>query len=273
MLISKFDLYKPEWLELVFENRNKDYGAYYLRQHYAGNMNRAMFITFSGITLLFIGSVIFKNAPTAPQHKDDVVVVTLSDPKIIKPITLPKNPDVPVTPPKPLAAVRTTQLVQFVVKPDNTQTVNPPVIVDIQGPIGPVTTPGKDDGINATPTTPGPGTQAAPDETIHTTFGLEEMPMPVGGESAWAKFLNRNLRFPGEAQERGVSGRVILSFIIEKDGSLSNIEVVHIAGYGFDEEALRVLKLAKPWKPGKQNGQLVRVKYNIPINFQLADNN
>jgi periplasmic protein TonB len=73
------------------------------------------------------------------------------------------------------------------------------------------------------------------------------------------------------AQEAGASGRVILGFIIEKDGTLSNITVDRPAGNGFDEEALRVLKMAKAWKPGVQNGQPVRVKFEIPINFQYSD--
>src|SRR3569832_179494 len=77
---------------------------------------------------------------------------------------------------------------------------------------------------------------------------LEVMPLPDGGMEGWAKFLNKNLRFPYEAQQDGVSGKVFLSFIIEKDGHLSDITVVRAAGHGFDEEALRVLKLAKAWK-------------------------
>jgi len=97
------------------------------------------------------------------------------------------------------------------------------------------------------------------------------MPAPIGGMDAWSKFLNKNLRFPYEAQQDGVSGKVFLSFIIEKDGHLSDISVVRAAGHGFDEEALRVLKLAKAWKPGIQNGQPVRVKYTIPINFQAPE--
>src|SRR4051794_33528747 len=91
MLISKFDLYKPEWLELVFADRNKDYGAYYLRQHYASNMVKAMVITFSGITLLIGAGVILrtKPLPIAPPH-DPIVQVTITQ---IKP---------PVAPPKKL---------------------------------------------------------------------------------------------------------------------------------------------------------------------------
>jgi protein TonB len=79
------------------------------------------------------------------------------------------------------------------------------------------------------------------------------------------------LRYPPQAQEDGVGGRVYMSFIVEKDGTLSNINVERPAGHGFDEEAARVLKLAKAWKPGMQNGQAVRVKYIIPINFQIND--
>ena len=97
------------------------------------------------------------------------------------------------------------------------------------------------------------------------------MPEPVGGEKAWSKFLNKNLRFPDAAQDERVSGKVYINFIIEKDGSLSNLVVDKAAGHGFDEEALRVLKLAKAWKPGMQNGQPVRVKYTIPINFQISE--
>jgi protein TonB len=81
----------------------------------------------------------------------------------------------------------------------------------------------------------------------------------------------KNLHFPVIAQEQGVSGKVFLSFVIEKDGKLSNIVVEKGAGYGFDEEAVRVLKLAPAWKPGIQNGQPVRVKYTVPITFQLSE--
>ncbi|HEY2583894.1 MAG TPA: hypothetical protein VGI43_18940, partial [Mucilaginibacter sp.] len=198
MLISKFDLYKPEWLELVFDNRNKDYGAYYLRQHYAGNMIKAMSITFSSIILLFGASIILRTKPTPLilHPHDPTIVVTLTE--IKPPIAPPKR----VEPPSPPASVRTTRLAPFVVVQDNPKTVNPPEIIDIKGAIGPVTTPGKDEGNNVAPTTPGPGTgtQLPSDESIHPTYGLDEMPTPIGGESAWAKFLNRNLRFPAIPQ-------------------------------------------------------------------------
>ena len=83
--------------------------------------------------------------------------------------------------------------------------------------------------------------------------------------------MQKHLKYPDGAVEGHIQGKVWLSFIIERDGHLSNITVDRGPGYGLDEEALRVLKLAPAWKPGMQNGQPVRVKYNIPINFQLGD--
>ena len=97
-------------------------------------------------------------------------------------------------------------------------------------------------------------------------------PSLMAGAAAWAKFLQKNLRYPHEASEKGISGKVWVSFVIEKNGHLSSLVVERGAGYGMDEEALRVLKIAPPWKPGIQNGQPVRVKYTLPLNFVLDSN-
>ena len=274
MLISKFDLYKAEWLELVFNDRNKEYGAYELRHRYADNMVRAMGITFFTIALLCAATIIFRGKPA-----DRMIVVTVDPtipniqvihPPVKRAVQPPVRPIKQVTPVNPPPM---TRVVELVVAPD-TRAVEPPKNEEITGAIGTTTTPGTGTGTSVLESPgDGTGTKPAPDETIHTVGGLDVMPEPVGGEKAWAKFLNKNLRFPYAAQEEGVSGRVILSFVIEKDGSLSNISVERQAGHGFDEEALRVLKLAKAWKPGMQNGQPVRVRYDIPINFQLSSDN
>jgi protein TonB len=264
MLISKFDLYKPEWLELVFDNRNKDYGAYDLRRHYASNMVNAMGITFFGVAVLFTASVILRNkaVPVAATPRDPVIVVNLAHP----PITPPK----PVDPPKALPR-QTTAVLPPVVRPDIDIRTAPVENAKVKGDVGQVTTPGTSNVPVIIEMPPGPPAQPEIDNKVRSSGEVDVMPAPVGGEEAWAKFLNKNLRFPSAAREDGVSGRVTLSFVIEKDGQLSNIAVERPAGHGFDEEALRVLKLAKAWKPGKQNGQAVRVKYYIPINFQLAN--
>jgi protein TonB len=271
MLISKFDLYRPGWLELVFDRRNKAYGAYDLRQHYAGNMVRAMGITFFIIALLCGASIILKsNAVVVNRDRGTIVTITpyIQPPPVVPPKRI--NNPIKATPP-PLAEATQKDLV-MVVKPD-AQAIAPIKNAQLTEAIGPVDSKGPTGGENVLPaeTTAGTGTLTAPDESIHSLTGLDVMPQPVGGENAWAKFLRKNLRFPSEAQDARVSGRVILSFVIEKDGRLSNIVIERGASYGFDEEALRVLKLAKAWTPGQQNGQPVRVKYLIPINFQMSE--
>jgi protein TonB len=274
MTFTKFNLYNAEWLDLVFDHRNKEYGAYNLRQHYGTNMVKAMGIAFGGIAVLVAASIIFR-----PQidHTRMIDVVIPPTAKIVEPPPVKaelKKPEPAKPAAKPATPVSTTGFTKPVIVP-NDPPVEPPVISEIKGAIGPETTtaPGNGTAINATENGGGGGTGVAQvDNGIHSTGeSLEVMPEPVGGAAAWAKFLQKNLRFPGVAQEQGVSGRVFLSFIIEKDGHLSNIVVERGAGYGFDEEALRVLKLAKAWKPGVQNGQPVRVKYTIPINFQLSE--
>ncbi len=275
MLITKFDLYNAEWLDLVFNHRNKNYGAYELRQSYGRTMAKSMGIAFAAVALLSAAAIIFK---AKPKQEFKFTTVHLADPALIVPPVeaKPKQPDAPapIEHQKPAAPVETKGFTtpHLVTTEPPTE---PPTIdqlkdvaigpVDVKGPSGTGNVIDSKD-----PGPGGPGT-AKVDEGVHTLGEvLEVMPEPVGGAAAWAKFLQKNLRFPGAAQDAGVSGRVFMSFIIEKDGTLSNIKVDRGAGYGFDEEATRVLKLAKAWKPGVQNGQNVRVRYSIPISFQLA---
>ena len=98
---------------------------------------------------------------------------------------------------------------------------------------------------------------------------VEEMPQYPGGENALMDYVSKNVVYPKEAQEKGISGRVFVSFIVEKDGSVSNVKVLRGIGGGCDEEAVRVISGLPKWKPGKQDGKPVRVSYQMPINFKL----
>ncbi|SDI28680.1 energy transducer TonB [Mucilaginibacter sp. P19] len=274
MLITKFDLYNAEWLDLVFDHRNKNYGAYELRQSYGRTMAKSMGIAFAAVAILSAAAIIFKAKPKPVYEFHEVHLKTPVDiPK--PPVEAVKQPDAPapMEHQKPAAPVETKGFTtpHLVTTEPPTE---PPTIDQLKDvAIGPTDVKGPSGAGNVIDSKdPGPGGTgtAKVDDGVHTLDGLEVMPEPVGGAAAWAKFLQKNLRFPGAAQDAGVSGKVLLSFIIEKDGALSNIKVERPAGYGFDEEATRVLKLAKAWKPGVQNGQNVRVRYSIPISFQLA---
>ena len=99
---------------------------------------------------------------------------------------------------------------------------------------------------------------------------VEEMPSFVGGSSALMAWLAVNAKYPVEAQKNGISGRVIVSFIIERDGSVSHVEVTRAVDPILDKEAVRVVELMPKWNPGKQDGQPVRVKYSVPILFRMS---
>ena len=97
----------------------------------------------------------------------------------------------------------------------------------------------------------------------------EEMPEYPGGMEAMIKFVAENLKYPEQMQKEKVEGRVLLSFVVEKDGSVTNIEEVKSPHPVLTEEAIRVVKLMPKWKPGKQDGKEVRVQFNLPITFRL----
>lgn len=99
---------------------------------------------------------------------------------------------------------------------------------------------------------------------------VENMPEFVGGQSAMLKYIDQNLHYPVAAQRNGIQGRVICQFVVNKDGSISDIEVVRSVGdMSLDNEAIRIIASMPHWIPGKQHGEVIRVKYTLPINFCL----
>ena len=109
------------------------------------------------------------------------------------------------------------------------------------------------------------------DSTVYNFVSMENPPMYPGGMASFYKFLGESMKYPVEALVNNIQGSVLVSFTIEKDGTLTDAKVDRKLGYGTDEEALKVLKLSKKWNPGMLNGKPVRVKYNIPIKFKKPD--
>ena len=97
---------------------------------------------------------------------------------------------------------------------------------------------------------------------------VEEMPQFPGGDQAMMDFMAKNVVYPQEAKDKGIAGRVFVSFVVEKDGSIDEVKVMRGIGGGCDEEAVRVVKSMPKWKPGKMKGEPVRVSYMMPINFK-----
>lgn len=113
--------------------------------------------------------------------------------------------------------------------------------------------------------------QLPPNSTNSVFASVEHLPEFPGGVEAFVKFLGSNIRYPKDAREKGIQGRVIITFVVEKDGSLSGNKIVRGVSRDIDAEALRVLAMSPNWSPGTQKGKAVRVQYSVPISFKLAD--
>ena len=119
--------------------------------------------------------------------------------------------------------------------------------------------------------TAAPATVSPTDTTVFSFISVKNPPKHPNGMPAFYNFLAQNIKYPKEAKENKIEGHVFMSFVVEKDGSLSDIKVDRKLGYGTDEEAVRVLKLSEKWTPGTVNEIPIRVKYNIPITFSLKN--
>ncbi|WP_214070359.1 energy transducer TonB [Mucilaginibacter sp. dw_454] len=278
MLISNFNLCKDEWLELVFAKRNKEYGAYYIRQHHSEIVFRSFIIGVFGVAVIvgLIGIAIRTKPVT-----EVMVVAKLDQIYVIPPAPKAQPPKPIVQAPKaaaaPAAPTTTVRFVPPVVTADPIAE-EPPKLdelkaanVGAENVKGTGTAINTGDGTDKASTGTGAGVGTGDDDVNTPYTAVEMMPQPVGGDAAWSRFLQSNIHYPDKAMQDGVSGRVLVSFIVEKDGHLSNIKVERGPGYGLDEEAARVLKIAKAWKPGMQNGRAVRVKLTLPVSFTIND--
>ncbi len=256
MLIPKFDIYNTEWLDLVFKGRNQSYGAYELRKHYTRTLFKAMGITAGILGAVFL--VVFAQskpaeisvAPASKPTKDieQTREVTFEQ-NAIKPTVMPHEHNG-----ERLSSTGAQSYNQVLSRkqPDNTTGTTSPA-------------PPKPPERAITTVVPVPQIE----EEIPIAESVDAMPQPNGGRATLDKFFAENLRYPEDAAKNGISGRVWLGFVVEKNGQLSDIQVIQSAGHGFDEEAVRVLKLAPSWQPGAQNGQPVRVRYKLPVNFRI----
>ena len=274
MLGSKIDLFGKEWLDVVFEQKNKNYGAYALRRQNSTDTARALFIAGSLFILLFLSPKMI-NLIKGNNVVDDMPlrdrVVEVQPPPAVNPETPP-----PAAVEPPAAKQNQVKFLQSLVVQDNMVKETDPVMIDDLKNANPgqKNVIGQEDGaiVIEGPTGKGAADAAVTeDNTVRPDFiGLEVQPSYPGGMDKFYAYLSKAIRYPAPAQEANVQGKVFLSFIVEKNGSLTDIKVERKLGYGTDEEAVRVLKASPKWIPGIQNGRPVRVKYNIPISFALA---
>lgn len=262
--------------DIVFANRNQAYGAYSLRKGYPKTVTRALIIGGILFTLGVLAPTII-TALTPEVEEQAMVEVDLM--KLPPPPIDPNEPPPPPPPPVELPKVNTVKFLPPEVKPDEEvpEETPPPAVEELKEAVAAEVTqegdPNAEEVIAAPEATAAPtkvevAVEAAPkEEQIFTV--VEQQPEFTGGMAALGQYLQKNLRYPAAAQRANVAGRVFVSFVVNTDGSIQDVQVLKGLGFGTDEEAQRVVKSMPKWRPGKQSGRPVRVKYNLPINFTL----
>ena len=300
MMNSKLNIYRKEWLDVIFAGRNKMYGAYELRNLSNKATNIGLGIVVSFAVLLIAGSYGYNKyfRKTVP-----VVTYTVRDlgPEVLEEIQkkVEEKEEVPEEPvmmkekaPQQVAqdvskfdlvrmpdikVAKANQVTEELVSQDELKNPNTmtsritlkasPSGTDIaRGEFGS----SKRDGA-ITGTGIGSISGGGTDDNSNNTFtSVEIMPTPVGGLPAFMQWIAENYNFPQQALDQGVSGVIEVSFVVEKDGTLTDIAVKRDMKFGTGDAAINLLKKAKKWKPGVQNGLKVRVAYTLPIRLSAV---
>ncbi|RYZ95276.1 MAG: energy transducer TonB [Sphingobacteriaceae bacterium] len=272
MLGSKLDILKQEWIDVVFSDRNKAYGAYELRKENPKRTSAALLLGIGlFVFIIALPTIINKIKGFIPKAEDKVKIteVVLAPPP---PIDQTKKPP----PPTPEPAKPKIDQVRFpppiVKKDEDVREKDPPTVKDLE-----VADPGQKDQKGD------PNADIRIDEPVGNSdvkqviegdpneifTAVENPPEFPGGIAKFYAYLRDNTKYPALERENNVQGKVFVSFVVEKDGALTDVKVTRGVSSGIDAEAIRVLKKSPRWKPGIQNGRPVRVQYSVPVAFTL----
>jgi len=250
--------------DIVFDSRNKDYGAYQLRILTKRNVGIGLLAAILGFGL-FIGATMVPWGFLIPDKAaDDVETsVTLAEPPPLDKAAPPPPP--PPTPPPPTRP--TVRFVEMVVKKQEEVREEEPIEIpkDDKTEIDTKTQEGDPDAKITEPVT-----TEAPVVEEPKIFTIVEQPAEFpGGDGELMKFLQKNIQYPQMERDNDISGKVLLRFVVMEDGSVADVTVLRGTSPGLDKEAVRVVKTLPKFKPGRQQGKAVRVYFNLPVIFRL----
>lgn len=281
--MAKIDLYDPKWVEMVFAGKNKEYGAYQLRKGTSGRNIKSLLILVIAAALVggFLAWKVIEQKQAEEQQAYMEAMELAKLQQQAKKEEKKKEPVKPkIEPKKEIPVARETQkFTAPVIKKDELVKVENQVKqmdkLDEKVAVGTENKEGvKDRTVEAVRSeiavaAPPPPPAPKPEVATKVFDVVEEMPSFPGGQGALMQYLASNIKYPVVAQENGVQGRVIVSFVVERDGSISDVKVARSVDPSLDREAQRVVKSMPRWSPGKQNGSTVRVKYTVPVVFRL----
>ncbi len=265
-----------DFLDIIFDGRNKEYGAYDLRKTYNKRITYALIGTFIICALLLVGSII---ANTAKKEKAEIIVQDVS----LENVQQEKKTEPPPPPPPPKQEPPKVEITKFtppkIVKDEEVKADDEIKEVDKleDTKIGSINQEGaKDDGIVAPPVESGTGVVEAPkvEEDYDKVFTVVQIAAEFpGGLPAWSKYLERNLNRDLPVENGAPPGKytVVVSFIVAKDGKISDVVAENDPGYGTKAEAVRVITKGPAWKPAVQNGRNVIYRHKQSITFQVSE--
>ena len=277
--MSKIDLINDSWVDLVFESKNKSYGAYQLRKNTGKRNVKSMLIVSGTIAAILIASwakVAIENAmPKKVAIETDVELSKLAQKK--EPAKVERKEPVKVEMEQKVVE-KVKSSVKFTapeikkddeVKPED-ELKSQDELSKTNTAIGSFDVKGNDEAAGEVLKAKEVIADEKPKEEETKVFDVvEQMPQFPGGNAALFEYLSKHIKYPVIAEENGIQGRVIVTFVVERDGSITDVKVVKSVDPSLDKEAQRVVKSMPRWIPGKQNGSAVRVKYTVPVTFRL----
>jgi protein TonB len=277
--MAKVDLIDNSWVDLVFEGKNQQYGAYVLRKD-TGKRNVYALLTVLAaavvIWLIVIANVAIQNAIRENQTIDtDVELSKLAQKKETK---VERKEDVQKVELEQKVVEKVKSSVKFTapeikkddeVKPED-EIKSQDDLAKTNTAIGTFDVKGNDEADGVVLKANEIAVDEKPKEEETKVFDVvEQMPEFPGGQAALLKWIGDNIKYPAIAEENGIQGRVVCTFVVERDGSVTDVQVARSIDPSLDKEAVRVLKKMPKWIPGRQNGSAVRVKYTVPVTFKL----
>lgn len=278
--MAKIDLYDPKWVDMVFDGKNKSYGAFQLRKGTSSRNIKSLIILVIAAALVG-GFLAWKVIEQKQAEQQAAYMEAMELSKLQKEAKKQEKKEVvkpKVEPKKEIPVARQTQkFTAPVIKKDELvkeeNQIKQMDKLDDKVAVGTENHEGtKDRNVEAVRNdiavnTPPP---APKEEVTNKVFDVVEvMPSFPGGQGALMSYLSSHVKYPVVAQENGVQGRVTVSFVVERDGSITDVHVVRSVDPSLDREAARVVSTMPNWQPGKQNGSAVRVKFNVPVQFKL----
>ena len=288
-MAKEVDLSSKEWCDLVFEGKNKDFGAYVIRTESPKRHNLAVMWTLIGaiaVALLAFGLVrgvqyLEEKRLAGAQDQSEVLIDMTQEAEEPEPEQERlEQPKPEVLPEEVLKSVKVTELQivedDKVKKEDEIKTQDE--LKETETAFGQKDNEKGTEDRNVTRTLKEEVVVEKPiekpKEVKEEIFkSVEQMPQFPGGDAALMKFLSSHINYPPMAAENNVQGKVILQFVVEKDGHVGEVKVVRSVDKDLDKEAVRVVKTLPKFTPGRQNGQPVRVWYTLPVQFKLQGTN